>query len=195
MITYAELEFNTSTFTARVVASTLSDLHSAITAAIAALKGPLHGGANRLVLEVLDEVGSADKAEAWIHEALERKQRIMGFGHRIFKQGDPRAKYLKPVCKQLARETGNTELETIADTIEQVMASEKKLYPNVDWPTARLYHYLGLPVDLYTPLFVVSRVAGWSAHVIEQLANNCLICPSAKYVGSAPREWVAIDKR
>ncbi len=119
----------------------------------------------------------------------------MGFGHRVFKQGDPRAKYLKSLCVQLARETGNMELETIADTIEQIMAAEKKLYPNVDWPTARLYHYLGLPVDLYTPLFTISRVTGWSAHIIEQLGNNRLIRPSAKYIGCAPREWVAIDLR
>jgi len=195
LIMYAEHEFNASTFSARVVASTLSDLHSAVTAAIGALKGPLHGGANERALAVLDQVGSPDKAEAWIHEALARKERIMGFGHRIYKQGDPRAKFLKPMCVQLAKETGNTDMEELADTIERIVIAEKKMYPNVDWPTARLYHHLGLPVDLYTPLFVVSRVTGWSAHIIEQLDHNRLIRPLARYNGSQPRSWIPLTQR
>jgi 2-methylcitrate synthase/citrate synthase II len=188
LIMYAEHEFNASTFTARVTCSTLSDLHSAITAAIGALKGPLHGGANERVMDVLAEVGSPDRAEAWIRQALAEKRRIMGFGHRVYKTGDPRAAYLKPLCQALAAETGHEDMEQMADTIERIVVSEKKLPPNLDWPSARLYHYMGLPVDLYTPLFVISRVAGWSAHVIEQLDNNRLIRPVARYTGAAPRE-------
>jgi citrate synthase len=195
MVAYAELEFNASTFTSRVVASTLSDIHSAVTAAIGALKGPLHGGANARVLDVLNQVGSPDKAEAWIHDALARKVRIMGFGHRVFKQGDPRATLLKPICVQLAKETGDLEMETMADTIERIVYAQKQLYPNVDWPSARLFYYLGLPVELYTPLFAVSRVIGWCAHIIEQLDHNRLIRPLAKYVGVPCRAWVPINQR
>ena len=195
LIMYAEHEYNASTFTARVVVSTLSDLHSGVTAAIGALKGPLHGGANERVLEVLERVGSADKAEAWIRAALERKERIMGFGHRVYKTGDPRAVILKVLCGELAVETGHQEMEAIADTIETIVRTEKKLPPNLDWPSARLYHYLNLPVSLYTPLFVVSRVVGWSAHICEQLANNRLIRPRARYTGPAERAWVAVEKR
>lgn len=192
---YAEHEFNASTFSARVTCSTLSDLHSAVTAAIGALKGPLHGGANERVMDVLGEVGSADRAEAWIRQALANKVRIMGFGHRVYKTGDPRAAYLKPLCQQLAAETGHTDMEQMADTIERIVVSEKKLPPNLDWPSARLYHYLGLPVDLYTPLFVISRVTGWSAHVIEQLDNNRLIRPRARYTGPASRPLVPLARR
>jgi citrate synthase len=195
LILYAEHEFNASTFTARVVASTLSDMHSAVTAAIGALKGPLHGGADERVIEVLDQVGSADKAEAWIRDALARKVRIMGFGHRVYKDGDPRAKFLKPLCGQLAKETGHTDMEAMADTIERIVGEEKKLPPNLDWPSARLYHYLDLPVELYTPLFVVSRVTGWSAHIIEQLDNNRLIRPLANYTGAPQRSWKPIKQR
>lgn len=195
LIMYAEHEFNASTFTARVLCSTLSDLHSAITAAIGALKGPLHGGANARVMEVLAEVGSAERAEGWVREALANKRRIMGFGHRVYREGDPRAKFLKPVCAKLAKETGNEELEHTADVIERVVAAEKQLLPNVDWPSARLFHYLGLPIPLYTPLFVVSRVSGWSAHVMEQLDHNRLIRPRANYIGPAPRQWLPIEQR
>jgi citrate synthase len=195
LILYAEHEFNASTFTSRVIASTLSDLHSAIVGAIGALKGPLHGGANERVIEVLQQVGSPDRAEAWIRDALARKVRIMGFGHRVYKDGDPRAVLLKPICADLARQTGHEDMERTADTIERIVWEQKKLPPNTDWPSARLYHYLGLPVRLYTPLFVVSRVAGWSAHVIEQHENNRLIRPSANYTGSPLRTWKPIEKR
>jgi 2-methylcitrate synthase/citrate synthase II len=195
LILYAEHEYNASTFTARVVASTLSDLDSAITAAIGALKGPLHGGANERVLDVLQEVGTADKAEAWIRAALARKQRIMGFGHRVYKSGDPRATLLKELCRELAAETHQEDMEQMADTIEAIVRQEKNLPPNLDWPSARLYHYLGLPVELYTPLFVVSRVTGWCAHVIEQLDNNRLIRPRANYIGLASRPWLPVDER
>jgi citrate synthase len=195
LILYAEHEYNASTFTARVVASTLSDLHSAVAGAIGALKGPLHGGANERVLEVLQEVGTADKAEAWIRAALAAKRRIMGFGHRVYKTGDPRATYLKTLCGELAKETGHDDMERMAEVIETVVRTEKKLPPNLDWPSARLYHYLDLSVELFTPLFVLSRVAGWSAHVIEQLDNNRLIRPRSRYTGPAPRKWLPVEQR
>ncbi len=192
---YAEHEFNASTFTARVITSTMSDLHSAITGAIGALKGPLHGGANEHVMGVLKEVGTPENAEPWVRDALARKVRIMGFGHRVYKTGDPRAVFLKSLCDELAKETGHEDMEKIADTIESVVREEKGLPPNLDWPSARLYHYLGLPIDLYTPLFVVSRVTGWSAHVIEQLDANRLIRPRSRYIGPAAREWRPLDER
>jgi 2-methylcitrate synthase/citrate synthase II len=195
LILYAEHEFNASTFSARCVVSTLSDLHSGITAAIGALKGPLHGGANEAAMSVLHDVGTADRAESWVRQALAQKRRIMGFGHRVYKEGDPRAVYLKKLTAAVAAETGHQDMERMADIIETVVRTEKKLPPNVDWPCARLYHYLGLPVDLYTPLFVVARVVGWSAHVIEQLDNNRLIRPRGLYKGPAPRKWQPIAKR
>jgi len=195
LILYAEHEFNASTFAARVICSTLSDLNSSITGAIGALKGPLHGGANERVMEVLEEVGTADRAESWIRQALAEKKRIMGFGHRVYKSGDPRAQYLKPLCVELAQKTGNQNMERMATIIEEIVVAEKKLPPNLDWPSGRLYHYMGLPVDLYTPLFVCSRVAGWSAHVMEQLANNRLIRPRARYTGKVSEPWVPIEKR
>jgi citrate synthase len=195
LILYAEHEYNASTFTARVVASTLSDLHSAVVAAVGALKGPLHGGANERVLEVLQEVGSPANAEKWVRQALAEKRRIMGFGHRVYKDGDPRAVILKQHCAELAAESGNTDLEETADVIERIVREEKGLPPNLDWPSARLYHYLGLDVDLFTPLFVASRVVGWSAHVIEQLGNNRLIRPRARYIGPENRKFVPLSKR
>ncbi|MBS0210581.1 MAG: citrate synthase [Planctomycetes bacterium] len=195
LVLYAEHEFNASTFTARVVCSTMADLHSAIVAAIGALKGPLHGGANERVLEVLQSVGSADKAEAWVRDALANKVRIMGFGHRVYKHGDPRAAFLKPLCAELAQEVGKTDMEQMAETIETIVRAEKQLPPNADWPSARLYHYLGLPVELYTPLFVMSRVSGWSAHIIEQLDHNRLIRPRSRYTGPGARAWVPVENR
>lgn len=195
LILYAEHEYNASTFTARVVASTLSDMHSAVTAAIGALKGPLHGGANERVLEVLQAVGAPDAAEAWIRDALARKERVMGFGHRVYKDGDPRAVYLKALCGKLAAQTGHQDMEQTAEVIEHVVRVEKKLPPNLDWPSARLYHYMNLPVDLYTPLFVVSRIVGWCAHIIEQLDNNRLIRPRARYTGPPERRFRAIGER
>ena len=195
LVLYAEHEYNASTFTAHVVASTLSDLHSALTAAIGALKGPLHGGANERVMDVLNEIGSPDRAEAWVRDALAKKVRIMGFGHRVYKDGDPRAKVLKPLCVELAAESGHQDLERLAEVVERIVVEEKHLPPNLDWPSARLYHYMGLPVDLYTPLFVVSRVAGWSAHVVEQLDHNRLIRPLGRYIGPARRSWVPLEAR
>ncbi|MBI3866276.1 MAG: citrate synthase [Planctomycetia bacterium] len=195
LILYAEHEFNASTFTARVVTSTQSDLYSAIVAAVGALKGPLHGGANERVLEVLEEVASPGNAERWVRQALASKRKIMGFGHRVYKDGDPRAVILRNYCIELARKAGDDSLERIADTLERVVREEKRLPPNLDWPSARLYKYLGLEVDLYTPLFVASRVVGWAAHVIEQTENNRLIRPRSKYTGPATRAYVPLDER
>ena len=194
-ILYAEHEFNASTFAARCVCSSLSDLHSAIAAAIGTLKGPLHGGANEAALRVLLSVGSAAKAEAWAREMLARKEKVMGFGHRVYKDGDPRAIYLKKLVVPIAEETGKEALEATAEAIERTIWTEKRIPPNVDWPCARLYHYLGLPADLFTPLFVAARVVGWSAHVIEQLDNNRIMRPRAIYRGPAPRKWVPVDQR
>lgn len=189
LILYAEHELNASTFTARVVTSTGADLHSAITAAIGALKGPLHGGANERVLEVLQQVGTPENAEVWVRDALARKVRIMGFGHRVYKTGDPRARYLKPLCEQLARTEEHRQMERTSAVIEEAVVREKRLPPNLDWPSARLYYYLGLPVELYTPLFVISRVTGWSAHVMEQCENNRIIRPRSIYTGEPARSW------
>lgn len=195
LILYAEHEFNASTFTARVVTSTQSDLFSAVVAAVGSLKGPLHGGANERVLEVLNEVGSSANAERWVRDALAKKRKIMGFGHRVYKDGDPRAVLLKPICAQLAREAKDDRLEQIAETLERVVREEKRLPPNLDWPSARLYHYLGIDVDLYTPLFVASRITGWAAHVIEQSQNNRLIRPRSHYIGPAERPYIPLAER
>ena len=195
LILYAEHEFNASTFSARCVTSTLSDLHSGIVAAIGALKGPLHGGANEAAMSMLAEAGTPDRAEAWVKQALAEKRLIMGFGHRVYKKGDPRAVYLKKLTAEVAEETGNQDMERMADIIESTMRTEKNIPPNVDWPCARLYHYLGLPVDLFTPLFVVARVVGWAAHIIEQLDNNRIMRPRAIYKGPAVRKWKPASAR
>jgi citrate synthase len=168
LILYAEHEFNASTFTARVACSTLADLHSAVVAAIGALKGPLHGGANEKVMEILEAAGSPERAEAWLRQALARKERIMGFGHRVYKAGDVRAAILKPYARRAAEAAGVVHWEQTAEIIEGILAEEKHLHPNLDWPAGRLYYALGLEIPLYTPIFVMARVAGWCAHFIEQ---------------------------
>ena len=187
LILYAEHEFNASTFAARVICSTLSDLHSSITGAIGALKGPLHGGANEKIMDMLHAAGGPETAEKWIRDALARKEKVMGFGHRVYKTGDIRAKILREFARKAAAATGQMKWEQTADVIEDVMAKEKNLLPNLDWPAGRLYHCLGLEIPLYTPIFVMSRVAGWAAHVIEQLDNNRLIRPRARYTGPEVR--------
>jgi 2-methylcitrate synthase/citrate synthase II len=188
MVLYTEHELNASTFAARVTVSTLSDIHSGIVAAVGTLKGPLHGGANEEAWKVLERVGSADNAERWIEDALARKERIMGFGHRVYKTGDPRAAILKRYCADLAREVGDDRWERIAEPIERAVTAQKLLPPNVDWPSARLYHYMDLDIDLYTPIFAMARVAGWAAHIIEQLDHNRLMRPRALYIGPPHRE-------
>lgn len=195
LVLYTEHGFNASTFTARVCVSTLSDIHSGVTAAIGALKGPLHGGANERAIEVLLAVGGSAKAEKWVRDALARKERLMGFGHRVYKDGDPRATLLKSWCVKLAKETGHEDMERSAEVIEGIVKAEKKLPANVDWPCGRVYYYLGLPVEMYTPLFVVGRTAGWAAHIIEQLSNNRIIRPDAIYTGPAPRKFVPLEGR
>lgn len=187
MILYAEHEFNASTFTARVVTSTESDLHSAIVVAIGALKGRLHGGANEKVMEILEASGGPATAEAWLRAAMARKEKIMGFGHRVYKAGDVRAGILKEYARKAAAAAGSLQWEETAAVFERILGEEKNLYPNLDWPAGRLYHALGLEIPLYTPIFVMARVAGWSAHVIEQQSHNRLIRPRGRYTGPAAR--------
>ena len=196
LVFYAEHEFNASTFAARTVASTGSDLHSAVTAAIGALKGPLHGGATEKVLEVLGAIGSADRAEAWVEEQFAAKRVVMGFGHRVYKDGDVRAKLLGAMCREMARDDASAEaLEALADRVERIMLERKGLKPNLDWPAARVYHALGLPVKVFTPIFVVARTSGWTAHVIEQIDDNRIIRPLSLYSGPAPRDYVPLASR
>jgi citrate synthase len=195
LVLYAEHEFNASTFAARTVASTGGDMHSAITAAIGALKGPLHGGANEKVLDVLREIGSADRAEAWLQQQFAAKRVVMGFGHRVYKDGDVRAKLLGRLCRDLVAGTEGEPLEALADRIESLMLAEKRLRPNLDWPAARVYHALGLPVKVFTPIFVVARMSGWTAHVVEQAGDNRLIRPLSRYCGVAPRAYVPVPER
>ncbi len=187
LILYAEHEFNASTFAARTIVSTQADLHSGICGAIGALKGPLHGGANEKVMDILFAIGGVEQAEAWTRAALARKERIMGFGHRVYKHGDVRAGILKTYARKAAEKVGALPWEDTAEIVEQVMAAEKSMYPNLDWPAGRLYHALGLEIPIYTPIFAMSRITGWSAHIIEQLANNRLIRPRSLYVGPAQR--------
>jgi citrate synthase len=196
LVFYAEHEFNASTFTARTVASTGSDMHSAVTAAIGALKGPLHGGANEKVLEVLGAIGSADRAEAWVNEQITAKRVVMGFGHRVYKDGDVRAKLLGALCRDMARgDVAAEALEQLAGRVERIMLERKGLKPNLDWPAARVYHALGLPVKVFTPIFVVARMSGWTAHVIEQVGDNRIIRPLSIYAGPAPRDYVPLADR
>ncbi len=195
LILYAEHEFNASTFTARVVCSTESDLHSSIVAAIGALKGRLHGGANEKVMDLLRAAGGPEQAEKWLRDALARKERIMGFGHRVYKAGDVRAGILKEYARNAAAAKGDDKWERTAAIFEDVLAKEKNLFPNLDWPAGRLYHTMGLDVPLYTPIFVMSRVAGWSAHVIEQLDHNRLIRPRANYTGPDVRPVTPLARR
>ncbi len=195
LILYAEHEFNASTFAARVACSTLSDLHSAITAAIGTLKGPLHGGANEKVMEILEAAGGPERAEAWLRQALARKERIMGFGHRVYKAGDVRAGILKPFARKASEAAGVLHWEETAEIVERILGEEKHLYPNLDWPSARLYYALGLEIPLYTPIFVMARVTGWSAHFIEQHENNRLIRPRSRYIGPDVRKVLPLAQR
>jgi citrate synthase len=195
LILHADHEMNASTFTARVIASTLSDMHSAITGAIGALKGPLHGGANEQVMRLLQSIPAGASVEDEIRARLERKERIMGFGHRVYKTWDPRAVILKRFSKELAEESGEPRWYDVSERIEKTVVSEKGLYPNVDFYSASTYHYLGIDTGLFTPIFAMSRVVGWAAHVIEQHADNRLIRPSSEYVGPPPRAYEPIERR
>jgi len=192
---YAEHEFNASTFTARVIAATMSDLHSAVTGAIGALRGPLHGGANEAAMALIERFSGPDEAVDEVRRMLGRKERIMGFGHRVYRTADPRNAPNKRMARRLAVESGDPRLFEIAEAIERVMWDEKRLFANADFYTACVYRYLGIPTRLFTPIFVCSRVTGWCAHVLEQRGDNKLIRPSAEYAGPAPRPYVPLEAR
>jgi len=195
LILYAEHEFNASTFTARVCASTLSDMHSCITAAIGSLRGPLHGGANEAAMEMIENWTSAEQAEDEIMGMLARKDKIMGFGHAIYSESDPRNVIIKQWSEKLAAEVGDTTLYPVSVRCEEVMWREKKLFCNADFFHASAYHFMGIPTKLFTPIFVMSRLTGWAAHVKEQRANNRIIRPSADYTGPETSTWVDIADR
>lgn len=195
LILYAEHEFNASTFTARVCASTLSDLFSCVTAAIGTLRGPLHGGANEAAMEMIQRFASAEDATQGTLGMLARKEKIMGFGHAIYRDSDPRNEVIKDWSRQLAKEAGDTVLFPVSEAIDKVMWDEKKLFPNADFYHASAYHFMGIPTKLFTPIFVCSRLTGWAAHVFEQRANNRIIRPSAEYTGVAQRPFVPLKQR
>ena len=195
LILYAEHEFNASTFTARVCASTLSDLHSCITGAIGSLRGPLHGGANEAAMDMIENCKSPEEAEREMLGMLERKEKIMGFGHAIYKDNDPRNGIIKQWSEKLAKDVGDTVLYPVSVRCEEVMWREKKLFCNADFFHASAYHFMGIPTKLFTPIFVMSRVTGWAAHVMEQRADNRIIRPSADYTGPELRKVVPIAER
>lgn len=195
LILYAEHEFNASTFAARVTAATLSDFYSSITTAIGTLRGPLHGGANEAAMELIERFSNADDAEKQLMSMLNNKEKIMGFGHRVYKDCDPRSDIIKAWSKKLAMANNDMDLYTISERIEKVMRREKNLFANLDFFSASAYHYCGIPTSLFTPLFVMSRITGWSAHVFEQRADNRLIRPTSEYTGPDARSYVPIDER
>jgi citrate synthase len=195
LVLHADHELNASTFAARVTTGTLSDIYSAITTAVGTLKGPLHGGANEQVMAMLEEIGSMDRIEAYIQKKLDNKEKIMGFGHRVYKDGDPRAKHLREMSRQLGEQKGDKRWYEMSVVIEKLVYEKKGLKPNVDFYSASVYTYLGIPRDLFTPIFAVSRVTGWTAHVLEQYADNRLIRPRAEYTGLTHQSYVPIDQR
>ena len=195
LILYAEHEFNASTFTARICTSTLSDFYSAISAAIGTLRGPLHGGANEAAMALIQQFSSPDDAEQGILQALAHKEKIMGFGHRVYRDRDPRSDIIQKWAVRLGKEIGDKILYPVSQRIDEVMSREKKLFPNLDFYSASAYHFLGIPTNLFTPIFVFARTAGWGAHIFEQRADNRLIRPSADYIGPDSRPYLTIDKR
>jgi citrate synthase len=195
LILHADHEFNASTFAARVTAATLSDLHSAVVSGIGALKGPLHGGANEQVMLMVEAIKTPARAETWIRKALADKARVMGFGHRVYRVEDPRAKHLRRLAMELGQESGNTDYVQILDTVARVVSAEKKIFPNVDLYSGAAYKTMGIATDQFTPIFALSRVAGWSAHVLEQHGNNRLIRPRAEYMGPTDARYVPLAER
>ena len=195
LILYAEHEFNASTFAARVITGTLTDFHSAITGAIGALRGPLHGGANEAAMELIEKFSSPEEATEGVLGMLAAKEKIMGFGHRVYTTSDPRNSVNKKMSKALSDEAGDTQLYVVSEAIEKVMWDEKKLFANADFFTASLYHFLGIPTHLFTPIFVCSRITGWAAHIMEQRADNKLIRPAADYIGPGLQTWIPIEER
>ena len=195
LILHADHELNASTFTARVVAGTLATVYASVVAAIGALSGPLHGGANTNVMKTLLEIGELDNVESYVKRALSEKRKMMGFGHAVYKTEDPRATHLRKFSKEMGERAGNTKWYEMSRKVEEVMMREKGLYPNVDFFSASTYYMMGIPLDLYTPIFAVSRITGWTAHILEQYADNKLIRPRAEYVGPRNVPYVPIDQR
>jgi citrate synthase len=195
LVLYADHTLNASTFAGRVAAATLADIHAAVTAAIATLQGPLHGGAIEEAKAMLDEIGTPERAEQWVKDRLAAKQKIMGFGHRVYKTWDPRATVLRGIAERVADAAGQRALFETAERVQETVIAEKNLYPNVDFYTGTIYAAMGIPSDLFTCMFAVSRVAGWTAHIREQYADNRLIRPSSEYIGPPPRRWVPVEQR
>ena len=195
LVLHADHELNASTFTARVVAGTLANVYASVTAAIGALSGPLHGGANTNVMKTLLEIGDIENLESFVKQALAEKRKIMGFGHAVYRTEDPRATHLRKFSKEMGERAGNTKWYEMSRKLEEVMMREKGLYPNVDFFSASTYYVMGIPLDLYTPIFAISRITGWTAHILEQYADNKLIRPRAEYVGPRNLQYIAIDKR
>jgi 2-methylcitrate synthase len=195
LILHADHELNASTFTARVVAGTLADMYACVTAAVGALSGPLHGGANTAVMKTLLEIGSLENVEPFVKKALSEKRKMMGFGHAVYKTEDPRATHLRQFSKEMGEANGDSKWYEMSRKVEEVMMREKGLYPNVDFYSASAYYSMGIPLDLYTPIFAVSRISGWTGHILEQYADNKLIRPRAEYTGGRDLAYVPIEKR
>src|SRR5580765_4144648 len=195
LILHADHELNASTFTTRVVAGTLADMYGAVTAGIAALAGPLHGGANTNVMKMLIEIGSVEAVDGWVEKALEEKRKIMGIGHAVYKTEDPRATWLRKYSKHMAEKKGESKWFEMSQRVEQLMHEKKGMFPNVDFYSASTYYMMGIPLDLYTPIFAVSRISGWTGHILEQYGNNKLIRPRAEYIGARDLTYAPIGER